>query len=73
MWLPKPVYEALPYLYAALGVAFIAKSWFDAAGWLSALLLIAGSGLLLIGIVLWLRRKDFRDEQRHYNAHSLDE
>jgi hypothetical protein len=73
MWLPKPVYEALPYVYAALGVLFIGESWIGATGWLSALLLVAGSGLLLIGIVLWLRRKDFRDEQRQYNAHSLDE
>lgn len=73
MWLPKPVYEALPYIYAALGVLFIVESWVGTTGWLSALLLFAGGGLLLIGLVLWLRRKDFRDEQRHYNAHSLDE
>jgi len=73
MWLPRPIYEALPYIYAALGAVFIVESWIDATGWLSAVLLIAGSGLLLIGIMLWLRRKDFRDEQRQYNVRSLDE
>jgi hypothetical protein len=73
MWVAKPIYEALPYLYGALGLAFISVSWFGSTGILSALLLICGSGLLLISLVLWLRRRDFRDTQRQYNAKSLEE
>jgi hypothetical protein len=73
MWFPKPLYEALPYLYGALGLTFLYVSWVGATGVPSALLLIAGSGLLLISLVLWLRRKDFRDAQRQYKQRSLDE
>jgi len=73
MWLPKPFYEILPYLYGTLGLAFLAASWIETTGTASAILLITGSGLLLISLVLWLRRKDFRDAQRQYNTRSLDE
>jgi hypothetical protein len=73
MWIPKPVYETLPYLYGALGLTFLTVSWTGTTGVVSAVLLITGSGLLLISLVLWLRRKDFRDTQRHYNSRSLDE
>jgi hypothetical protein len=73
MWLPKPFYELLPYLYGALGITFLTVSWIGTTGLASALLLLCGSGLLLISLVLWLRRKDFRDAQRHYNSRSLDE
>jgi hypothetical protein len=73
MWLPKPFYETLPYLYGALGLVFLSVSWVGTTGIASAVLLIAGSGLLLISLVLWLRRKDFRDAQRQYNNRSLDE
>jgi hypothetical protein len=73
MWVAKPIYESLPYLYGALGLAFFGLSWFGTQGIASALLLICGSGLLLISLVLWLRRRDFRDTQRQYNAKSLEE
>jgi hypothetical protein len=73
MWLPKPFYELLPYLYGAIALTFLTASWIWTTGLVSALLLITGSGLLLISLVLWLRRKDFRDAQRQYNSRSLDE
>jgi hypothetical protein len=73
MWIPRPVYEALPYLYGAIGLTFLTVSWVSVTGVASAVLLVAGSGLLLISCVLWLRRKDFRDAQRRYNARFLDD
>ena len=73
MWLPRPFYETLPYLYGALGLAFLTVSWIGSTGWASAILLITGSGLLIVSVMLWLRRKDFRDAQRQYNRHSLEE
>jgi hypothetical protein len=73
LWFPRPVYEALPYVYGALGLTFLTVSWFGTQGWASAVLLIAGGGLLLISLVLWLRRHDFRRTQREYDAHSLDD
>jgi hypothetical protein len=73
MWIPKPVYEILPYLYGSLGLTFLTVSWVGTTGVVSAVLLITGSGLLLISLVLWLRRKDFRETQRQYNSRSLDD
>jgi hypothetical protein len=73
LWFPKPLYEALPYLYGALGLTFIVVSWVGTRGWVSAVMLIAGCGLLLISLVLWLRRNDFRRAQREYDSHSLDD
>ena len=73
MWIAKPIYEALPYAYSALGLAFLGVSWFGTRGIASAVLFGCGGGLLLIGLILWLRRRDFRDSQRHYNPGSLDE
>lgn len=73
MWLAKPVYEAVPYIYCVLGVLFMLASWFRATGLRSFLLLLTGAGLLLIGLVLWLRRRDFRDAQRVYSRRSLDD
>jgi hypothetical protein len=73
MWLPKSIYESLPYLYGALGLMFLTASWIWTTGTASMLLLMTGSGLLLVSMMLWLRRKDFRDTQRQYNRRSLDE
>src|SRR5262245_38560849 len=73
MWIPKPIYEALPYVYGALGVFFGYVSWQHTAGWMSAFILLVGAGLLLVAMLLWLRRRDFRDTQKHYNVHSLDD
>jgi Flp pilus assembly protein TadB len=73
LWFPKPLYESLPYVYGALGLAFAIVSWVGATGLRSAILLIAGCGLLLISLVLWLRRHDYRRMQREYDSHSLDD
>ena len=73
MWIAKPFYESLPYLYAVAGLALIGCSWFALQGGASTLALIAGGVLLLIGLVLWLRRRDYRLLQRRYPTGSLDE
>jgi hypothetical protein len=73
MWFPRPLYEALPYLYGMLGLTFLIVSWVGSTGWQSAVLMLAGCGLLLIGLVLWLRRNDYRRTQREYDKHSLDD
>lgn len=73
MWLAKPYYEAVPYVYAAVGSALLIVSWVMLTGVWSTTLLILGSLLLLAGLTLWLRRRDYRYTQRQYNARSLDE
>lgn len=73
MWLARPVYEFLPYLYMVAGALFLVASWYLTEGRWPLLLLGAGTLCLLAGIVLWLRRRDYRTVQSEYNSRSLDE
>lgn len=71
MWLPRPIYEALPYLYMVAGAGLLVAAYFMAAGPRGLLLAIGAIGLTL-GLVLWMRRRDYRASQRDYDTHSLD-
>ena len=68
MRLSRTVYEALPYVYMLIGVgAFTASYVWRAEGWSD---LVAGFGLvvLIAGLVLALRRRDYRIQKRRYGA-----
>jgi hypothetical protein len=71
----RPLYESLPALYAALGVG--ALIWGYAlqaeARWLSALLSCAGLLALLAGLVIWLRRRDYRRLREEYRVRGLED
>lgn len=71
MWLSRPVYEFLPYAYMLVGALCLIASFFIASG--SATLMWAGVVALVIGLVLWLKRRDYRTAQSEYNRKSLDE
>lgn len=71
MWIPRPVYEALPYAYMVIGAALLVAAFLVAAG-PRGLMLAAGAGFLTLGLVLWMRRRDYRASQREYDTHSLD-
>lgn len=73
MWIARPIYELIPYVYMALGAVLIAAAWFLTAETVPGILAALGSISLLAGIVLWLRRKDYRTRQSEYNSHSLDD
>ncbi len=73
MWIARPVYEFLPYLYMVAGALFLAASWYLTEGALPLLLLGAGALCLIAGLVLWLRRRDYRTAQSEYNSRSLDD
>ncbi len=72
MWLSRPVYELLPYLYIVMGVLFLGSASF-VSHQLANLLLLLGVILLILGAVLWLRRRDYRRGQSEYNSRSLDD
>jgi hypothetical protein len=64
----RPVYESLPYVYIAIGVAAVAASFaWRVADWSG---IMAAFGLLAIlgGLVLALRRRDYRIQKRHYGG-----
>jgi hypothetical protein len=73
MWIARPIYEFLPYLYMLVGAVMVGAAWFLNLETLPSILLALGSLSLLAGIVLWLRRKDYRTRQSEYTNKSLDD
>ncbi len=60
MWLPKPLYEALPYYYVGLGLAALAaRLYVDYWHW-PLICTIVGIGSLAAGAFVWLKRRDNR-------------
>jgi hypothetical protein len=72
MWLPRPLYEAVPYAWMAAGIASLGGAWFVPGGPRGLLLTLGASGLTL-GLVLWMRRRDYRASQREYDTRALDD
>mgnify|MGYP005815368001 CR=1 FL=1 len=63
MWIARPLYELLPYLYMLVGLVLLAAAWLINMETLPGVLLVLGSLSLLAGIVMWLRRKYYRTTQ----------
>ena len=63
----RPVYEGLPWFYIICGLAVLLGSYLLAAhGVLSLLVGILGILLLLGGVVVLLRRRDYRELRSQY-------
>jgi hypothetical protein len=73
MWMPRPIYELLPYVYMGLGTVLIGTAWFLQVETWPGIMLGVGSLSLLVGLVLFLRRKDYRTRQAEYSNRSLDD
>ncbi len=71
MWIPRPLYEILPYLYMGSGAGLLGAAYLIEQG-PRGLLLVLGAAGLTLGLVLWMRRRDYRASQREYDTHSLD-
>jgi membrane associated rhomboid family serine protease len=71
--LSRPLYEGLPWLYITSGLAALVASYLLAArGTLSLLVGALGFLILLGGIVVLLRRRDYRALRSQYgNPDSL--
>jgi hypothetical protein len=73
MRLSKPVYESLPYAYLGFGAGALGASFYlRASGWSN---LMIGVGLIALvgGLVLLLKRRDYRLQKRRYGAALDDE
>jgi uncharacterized membrane protein len=58
--LSRPLYEALPWIYMVMGVVALAASYFQSSGFLSFVLGAFGFVAVVGGVVVALRRRDFR-------------
>jgi hypothetical protein len=64
IWLTKPIYETLPYFYLLAGLGcLIASIYLDYWYW-PLLCLLIGSVCLIFGLVILLRRRDFRRDDK---------
>jgi hypothetical protein len=73
MWISRPLYELLPYLYMLVGIGLLAAAWVVEAKTWPSVFLSVGALSLMGGLVLWLRRKDYRTKQAEYDSRSLDD
>lgn len=73
MWLARPIYEFLPYLYMLVGIGLLTAAWFVDMETLPSILMVVGALSLMGGLVLWLRRRDYRTRQAEYNSRSLED
>ncbi len=64
--LSRPVYESLPWAYVACGVVALLISYFLESRILSLLTGLVGLAGLLGGIVVLLRRRDYREMRSRY-------
>jgi type II secretory pathway component PulM len=72
MWLPRPVYEALPYAYVLAGAGLLLAAFLLDTGPRN-LLMVLGVGAVTVGLVFWMRRRDYRAAQDEYDQRSLDD
>lgn len=63
MWLPKFLYESIPFSYLAVGVALLAAAFFLESGYWPEISAAAGVLALVTGLVLILRRKGYRSSR----------
>lgn len=73
MWVPKPVYELLPYAYGLVGLLLLLASYGARSAFWANSLLIAGIVAIVAGLMLALRRRDYRLKLSKYDPKSLDE
>jgi hypothetical protein len=73
MRIVRPLYEALPYAYMVIGAASLGTSFARRAAAWSGILAVFGLVALVGGLVLALRRRDYRIQKRHYGANIEDE
>jgi hypothetical protein len=56
-----------------VGLGLLGAAWLVEASTLPSVFMVVGALSLMAGLVLWLRRKDYRTRQQEYNSRSLDD
>jgi hypothetical protein len=72
MRLSRPVYEGLPLLYIAIGVAAAFLFYIDPVSLGGKIACVIGFVGLIAGLTVFLRRHDYRALSREYNGESIE-
>ena len=64
MWVSKPIYESLPYFYLLAGALFLGASMYITYSFWPTLCFAVGLVCLVAGLVVLLKRRDFRMTDR---------
>jgi uncharacterized membrane protein len=62
IWITKPFYELLPYIYLVSGLSLLLASLYLDYWYWPTLCLISGIICLVLGLMIYLRRQDFRND-----------
>ncbi|MGH8198695.1 MAG: hypothetical protein ACRETI_11055 [Steroidobacteraceae bacterium] len=73
MRVARPLYEALPYAYIIVGIAAVGAAYFWRVAEWSGVMALFGMVAIVGGLVLALRRRDYRIQKRHYGGAFDDE
>ena len=68
----EPVIEDWVLPFGVAGAVIVA-AWLVEAAVLPSIFLVIGALSLMLGLVLWLRRKDYRTRQSEYRGSSLED
>jgi len=71
--LAKPLYETLPFLYMLAGVLAIGASYLLGHSLWADTVLVLGIFCVLGGVVVLLKRRDYRANRAEYPGTSLDD
>ena len=63
IWLSKPLYETLPYFYLLAGTGCLLASLYLNYWYWPSIFLVKGVVCLLVGLIVFLRRRNFRMER----------
>ena len=64
--LSRPLYEGLPWIYISLGLFALIVSYGQSSPTLSVLVGLPGFAALMGGLVVLLKRRDYRAMRTHY-------
>ena len=64
MWVSRPIYESLPYLYMLAGVLSLGASMYINHGYWPTICFVTGVVCLVAGLVVFLKRRDYRVTNR---------
>lgn len=64
MWIAKPLYESLPYFYLTVGAIMLGASLYVNHWYWPTICFSVGLLCLVAGLVVLLKRRDARAEQR---------